>query len=143
MQASTACQKQASRPHPLAAGHAFGAPQKERYEEIANEMRHMLVRVGWKDDFVKASVPIVPISGWIGDNLIKKSTNMPWWEGQKVKSMTGDDVNVVTLLDVLNDFAGIPERKTDAALRVPISGVYKIKGERSEACLLACILSLE
>jgi elongation factor 1-alpha len=46
--------------------------KKERYDEIANEMRHMLVRVGWKDDFVNKSVPILPISGWMGDNLIAK-----------------------------------------------------------------------
>lgn len=46
--------------------------KKERYDEIANEMRHMLIRVGWKDDFVNKSVPILPISGWIGDNLIAK-----------------------------------------------------------------------
>lgn len=102
--------------------------KKERYDEIANEMRHMLVRVGWKDDFVNKSVPILPISGWLGDNLITKSTNMGWYSGQEVVNLKGDKVKVHTLLDALNDFVVVPERKTDAPLRLPISGTYKIKG---------------
>jgi elongation factor 1-alpha len=102
--------------------------KEARYKEISDEMRHMLVRVGWKDDFVKASVPIIPISGWMGDNLITKSTNMTWWTGVDVKNLQGTTVHVHTLLDGLNDYATIPERKTDAPMRLPISGIYKIKG---------------
>jgi translation elongation factor EF-1alpha len=60
--------------------------KQERYTEIANEMKHMLVRVGWKDAFVEKSVPIIPISGWMGDNLIKESTNMTWWKGVDVET---------------------------------------------------------
>jgi len=41
----------------------------------------MLTRVGWKKEFISNSVPIIPISGWKGDNLIKKSENMMWWNG--------------------------------------------------------------
>jgi len=94
--------------------------KEERFNEIAEEMRHMLVKVGWKDDFVKNSVPIIPISGWEGDNLIAKSNKMSWWKGE--------GVHIFTLLDAFNGFCGVPERKSDAALRVPISGIYKIKG---------------
>lgn len=101
--------------------------REERYKEIANEMKHMLVRVGWKDTFVENSVPILPISGWHGDNLLKPSENMSWWKGQDVK--VGDTtVHVHTLLDALNNMVQLPERKVNASLRVPISGVYKIKG---------------
>lgn len=102
--------------------------RKERYEEIANEMKHMLVRVGWKESFVNSSVPILPISGWIGDNLITPSTNMPWWSGMDVTNASGEKVRVHTLLEALNTFVVLPERKTDAPMRVPISGAYKIKG---------------
>ena len=37
---------------------------------------------------------------------------------------------VHTLLDALNDMAAVPERKVGAgiSMRLPISGVYKIKG---------------
>merc|ERR1711966_343449 len=57
---------------------------KDRYEEIANEMKSMLVKVGWKKDFIAQSTPVLPISGWMGDNLIAKSTNMGWWSGVDV-----------------------------------------------------------
>ncbi|KAJ3010483.1 hypothetical protein HKX48_007378 [Thoreauomyces humboldtii] len=105
-----------------------GPYKKERYDEIANEMRSMLVRTGWKKDFVTGNVPVIPISGWQGDNLLKKSTNMAWYSGQDVATQSGKKVHVHTLLDALNDFAEMPERKNDAPMRVPISGIYKIKG---------------
>ena len=81
--------------------------QQERYKEIADEMKHMLVRVGWKGDFVEKSVPIIPISGWMGDNLITKSTNMSWWTGVDVTNMINKKIHVHTLLDALNDFAEV------------------------------------
>jgi len=102
--------------------------KEERYHEISEEMRHMLVKVGWKDDFIKNSVPILPISGWEGDNLILKSDKMLWWKGVDVKNGLGDKVHINTLLDALNDLCGVPDRKTAAELRVPISGIHKIKG---------------
>jgi elongation factor 1-alpha len=63
-------------------------------------MRHMLARVGWKPDFIEKSVPILPISGWMGDNLIKKSEKMGWWSGMDVKTVDNRTVHVSTLLDV-------------------------------------------
>lgn len=101
--------------------------KEERYKEIADEMKHMLVRVGWKDSFVEKSVPIFPISGWMGDNLVTKSANMPWWKGMDLETGHGK-VHVDCLLDALNLMVSVPERKTDVPLRLPISGAYKIKG---------------
>jgi elongation factor 1-alpha len=100
---------------------------KDRYDEIANEMKSMLVKVGWKKDFIEGSVPVLPISGWMGDNLITKSTNMTWWTGVDV-AKGKEKIHVHTLLDALNNFTDKPERKTDAPMRLPISGIYKIKG---------------
>ena len=37
-------------------------------------------------------------------------------------------VQVTTLLDYLNSVVELPERDTNKPLRVPISGIYKIKG---------------
>ena len=51
--------------------------KEARYKEIKDEMHHMLIKVGWKKDFVEGSVPFLPISGWMGDNLITKSTTEP------------------------------------------------------------------
>ena len=45
--------------------------------------------MGWKKDFVDNSVPFLPISGWIGDNLIKASENMKWWKPVEIKSLSG------------------------------------------------------
>ena len=62
-------------------------------------------------DFIEKSVPIVPISGWMGDNLIKKSTNMGWWNGMEVVTIDNRTVKIETLLDALNDMVVVPERK--------------------------------
>lgn len=99
---------------------------KERFDEISQEMRNMLVKVGWKKDFVKKSVPIIPISGWMGDNLLEKSTNMNWWKGVDV-DVNGQNVHVDTLFDAFEKMVYVPSRPNDSLLRVPISGVYKVR----------------
>jgi len=101
--------------------------KEARYNEIKDEVKLMLTKVGWKKDFIDAQVPIIPISGWLGDNLIKKSDNMKWWTGVDV-SNGKDKVHVETLLDALEKLVVLPTRPTTVALRVPISGIYKIKG---------------
>lgn len=102
--------------------------KEERYNEIKAEVTSMLVKVGWKKAFVADSVPVIPISGWIGDNLIAKSEKMSWWKGADVTTMSGDKVHVDTLSDGLEKLVKIPERSTSANMRMPVSGVYKIKG---------------
>jgi len=73
-------------------------------------------------------VPVVPISGWMGDNLLSPSTNMTWWPGQEVEATDGSKVKVNCLLDVLNNMVKPPAREPDKPMRLPISGIYKIKG---------------
>eukprot|EP01084_Bolivina_argentea_P099545 178936_1 len=102
--------------------------KQERYEEIRDEMRLVLGKVGWKKDFVEKSVPVIPISGWIGDNLLKKSEKMGWWNGVDVVTAGGEKVHIETLLDALNDMIVLPSRPVDAPMRMPLSGIYKIKG---------------
>jgi elongation factor 1-alpha len=102
--------------------------KKDRYIEIRDEMKNMLIKCGWNKDFVEKSVPVLPISGWMGDNLCKKSVKMDWWSGVKAIDPSGKEHQIVTLVDALNNFCGLPERKNDAPLRLPISGIYKIKG---------------
>jgi len=100
---------------------------KERYTEVRDEMESMLVKVGWKKEFVKNCVPFMPISGWMGDNLLSKSSNMPWWEGVTVKSQK-KPVKCECLLDCLEKMVKLPKRPVKKPLRMPVSGVYKIKG---------------
>jgi len=101
--------------------------KEERYVEIRDEMKNMLVRVGWKKDFIEGAVPVMPISGWCGDNLLVKSDKMPWWKGVDV--LRGKEkVHVETLKECFNDFIQNPERNATSAMRMPVSGIYKIKG---------------
>jgi len=101
----------------------------DRYTEIKDEMQHMLKKVGWKKAFVDTQLPVLPISGWMGDNLITKSVKMEWWKGMDIVPLAGGDpIHVDTLLDCLEKLVQPPKRSDDGAMRVPISGVYKIKG---------------
>ncbi len=111
---------------------------EKRYKEVRDEVEHMLIRVGWPKKFVKESVPIIPISGWEGDNLFKKSDNMSWWkgadivvppikEGKKVIRQS-KRVHVHTLVDALDKMVQLPVRSTDRPMRTPLSGIFKIGG---------------
>jgi len=102
--------------------------KEARYVEVRDEMVNMLQKVGWKKDFVTKNVPVIPISGWKGDNLIKKSENMPWWKGVDCETISGKKIHVETLVETLEKYVEIPPRPISAAMRVPISGIYKIKG---------------
>merc|ERR1712019_247447 len=81
-----------------------------RYKEIKAEVFAYLKKVGYKP----IKIPFVPISGWVGDNMIDKSTNMPWYKGPY-------------LLEAL-DKVKPPTRPNDKALRLPLQDVYKIGG---------------
>jgi len=106
--------------------------KKDRYDEISAEMINMLQKVGWKKDFVLKSTPVFPISGWIGDNLIKKSVKMPWWNGMDIEiadqKKGTEKLHVDTLYDALDKMARPPVRPLEATMRLPVSGIYKIKG---------------
>jgi len=83
---------------------------KARFEEIKAEVCNFLKKVGYKP----AVIPFVPISGWVGDNMLEKSTNMGWYKGP-------------TLLEALDGIKP-PKRPVDKPLRLPLQDVYKIGG---------------
>ena len=101
---------------------------QERYEEIKKEVAGMLLRVGWKKDKIANEVPFIPMSGYEGDNLLTKSSNMPWWNGVDVKNLEGKSVHINCLHDALENMVCQPPRPVDKPLRMPVSGVFKIKG---------------
>ena len=72
-------------PRKLVAGSLSRVTAEDRYDEIASEMQTMLLKVGWRKDVVEKQMPILPISGLVGDNLTKKSENMRWWRGCNVE----------------------------------------------------------
>merc|ERR1712125_29273 len=89
---------------------------QSRFDEVVSNVRDWLKK---KNMYKKAK--FIPISGLQGDNLIEKSTNMPWYFGAP-KKYTGK-----TLLEVL-DTIKPPKRPTDKPLRLPLQDVYKIQG---------------
>jgi len=84
--------------------------KEERYNDIKAEVSGYLKKVGYNI----AKVNFVPGSGWVGDNMIDASPNMPWYKGP-------------CLLEALDSFKA-PTRPTDKALRLPLQDVYKIGG---------------
>jgi elongation factor 1-alpha len=83
---------------------------EDRYKEIVEELQAYLKKVGYKP----AKIPFIPISGFEGDNMIEKSTNMAWYKGP-------------TLLEALDNVKP-PKRPLDKPLRLPLQDVYKIGG---------------
>jgi elongation factor 1-alpha len=83
---------------------------EKRYEEIKDEVSKFLTKCGYK----AAEIPFVPISGWNGDNMIERSTNMKWYKGP-------------IMLEALDSIKP-PKRPSDKPLRLPLQDVYKIGG---------------
>jgi elongation factor 1-alpha len=83
---------------------------KDRYEEMKNEISRMLRMVGYKIE----KVNFIPVSGWTGDNLLKKSEKMPWYNGP-------------TLMEAF-DLLELPAKPTNKPVRIPIQDVYSITG---------------
>ncbi|MFZ0404477.1 MAG: elongation factor 1-alpha, partial [Nitrososphaeraceae archaeon] len=81
-----------------------------RYKEVKETVEKMLKLVGYNT----TKINFIPVSGWKGDNLVKKSENMPWYKGP-------------TLSEALDMFEP-PEKPTGKPLRIPIQDVYTITG---------------
>jgi len=84
--------------------------KEDRYNEIQKEVCGYLKKIGYNVE----KVPFVPISGFLGDNMIDKSDKMPWYKGKIL----------VEALDLMEP----PKRPVDKPLRLPIQAVYKIGG---------------
>jgi elongation factor 1-alpha len=81
---------------------------EKRFTEVKAEIEKFMASVGYRN------FPIIPISGYKGDNIVKKSENMKWYSGP-------------TLLDSLEALK-VPEKPTNKALRLPVQDVYSITG---------------
>lgn len=100
---------------------------EEKYNEVANEMRNMLTKVGWPKKFVE-QVPFIPYSGYKSENLTKNTDKMPWYKGFDLTTKSGNKVHVNSIIDCLEKYVEIPPRPVDKPVRVPINGVFNIKG---------------
>jgi elongation factor 1-alpha len=83
---------------------------QKRYEEIRDELKKFLKKCGYDEK----KIPFVPISGWVGDNMIDRSDKLPWYKGP-------------ILVEALDNITP-PKRPIEKPLRLPLQDVYKIGG---------------
>ncbi len=83
---------------------------EDRYNKVKEEVSNLLKTVGYDP----SKVQFVPVASLKGDNVVKKSENMPWYSGP-------------TLLEAINNLTP-PEKPIDLPLRLPIQDVYNITG---------------
>ncbi|KAJ1837537.1 translation elongation factor EF-1 alpha, partial [Coemansia sp. RSA 2708] len=96
---------------------------EDRFKEISKEVANFIKKVGFKPE----TVPMVPISGWHGDNMIEATTQMPWYKGWKKLNSKKAEVTGKTLVEAI-DAVEPPVRPVDKPLRLPLQDVYKIGG---------------
>ena len=82
---------------------------EERFNEVKSQVSGLLKQVGFSID----KTPILPVSGWKGDNLIEKG-NLGWHKGP-------------TIYEAL-DYFEIEAPPVDKPLRLPLQDVYSITG---------------
>ncbi len=83
---------------------------QKRFEEVKAEVSAVLKSVRFNID----EIQFVAMASYLGENLIKRSENMPWYKGP-------------TLLEAVNNLK-MPEKPTQLPLRLPIQDVYNITG---------------
>jgi len=81
---------------------------QQAFNAVKSDVENLLKPLGYKD------IPFVPISGYLGDNVVKPSNNMPWYNGP----------TLVQAFDSLK----LPDKPVDKPLRIPIQDVYSITG---------------
>ena len=84
--------------------------KQERFEECKKELQGLLKVVGYDP----SKINFIPVSGWTGDNLFKRSEKMTWYKGP-------------TVYEALDTFTQ-PPKPTDKPLRLPVQDVYSITG---------------
>ncbi|HIP34528.1 MAG TPA: translation elongation factor EF-1 subunit alpha, partial [Methanothermococcus okinawensis] len=84
---------------------------EEEYKKMKEMLSNQLLKIlGYNPD----NIHFVPTAAYHGDNVVKKSENMPWYNGP-------------TLVEVIDTF-NPPEKPIDKPLRLPIQDVYSITG---------------
>jgi len=84
---------------------------ENRFNEVKKEVTELFTKIGYKMD----DIPMIPVSAFTGDNVVKKSENMSWYNGK-------------TLIDTLDEHVKQPEKPLNKPLRMPIQDVFTISG---------------
>ncbi len=83
---------------------------QNKFNEQKAEVEKLLKGMGWKTE----NVQWIAASSYNGDNIVKKSDKMPWYNGK-------------TLLEAL-DSVVLPAKPVDKPLRLPVQDVFTITG---------------
>lgn len=83
---------------------------QKKFNEVKAEAEKLLKGIGYKTE----NIHFIPCSGYVGDNVTKKSPNLPWYTGP-------------TLVEALDALA-VPAKPIDKPLRLPIQDVKTIPG---------------
>ena len=84
--------------------------KEDAYKKVVADVSVVLKQAGYKPD----TMQFIPISGFKGENLAKKSDKMPWYKGPSLLEMF--------------DLLRVPEKPTGLPLRMPIQDSYEITG---------------
>ena len=83
---------------------------EEKYKEVKEDVSKLLKQVGINPE----TTAFIACSGLMGDNIVKKSENMPWYKGK-------------TIREQIDSFPE-PEQPTNLPMRMPVQDVYDITG---------------
>jgi len=103
---------------------------KERFELIKSKVLNILSYASYNQGKPCGDyVPVIPISGLKGDNVMTVSKNLLWWEGSsvtKLRRSSGDSGNVVikTIREALEYFVVVPNRRISSGMRMPVFKWY-------------------
>jgi elongation factor 1-alpha len=81
-----------------------------KFNKVKADVLALLKGVGYKAE----KVTFLAISAFKGDNIVKKSSNMPWYKGPTLREQL--------------DLFEIPKKPIELPLRMPIQDVYEITG---------------
>jgi len=81
-----------------------------KFNKVKEDITALLKTVGINPE----KVPFLAVSGLKGDNIVNKSSEMPWYKGP-------------TLKEQFDNFEE-PQKPTDLPLRMPVQDVYEITG---------------
>jgi elongation factor 1-alpha len=84
---------------------------EDKYNSVVADLKAKMKGMGYPVD----KIPFIPVSAYKGDNVVKKSENLGWYNGP-------------TLVEALDNLTA-PEKPVDKPLRLPIQEVFTITGQ--------------
>ncbi len=84
--------------------------KEDAYKKVVADVSAVLKMAGYKVE----TMAFIPASGYLGENVVKKSDKMAWYKGPTIREQL--------------DLFELPNKPTDLPLRMPLQDVYEITG---------------